>query len=305
MIGRTLLLLCAFCFGTLSGTIEEAGHQIEGVDFIYLINSDNDPEKLEAAIDQLRPYGINPYRFSAMNGWALTLEEINDLGVKFEEGMRDDLLGTCYPFNANGWVHERISVPGRTYFSYRMTRGVIARLLTHLSILQDAFDSGYTTVWVMEDDVLAVRDPCLMSGYVEKLDALVGSDGWDILYTDQDMIDSVTGERVPCLSYGIRANFTPQDPSHCTERVALSEDFWQVGARFGAYSYLIRRSGMEKILNFLKKYAVFLPIDMELPLPADIRLFTVTQDVVSAECSAPSDHFIWRRAFVNPHKPSW
>ena len=286
MIGRTLLLLCAFCFGTLSGTIEEAGHQIEGVDFIYLINSDNDPEKLEAAIDQLRPYGINPYRFSAMNGWALTLEEINDLGVKFEEGMRDDLLGTCYPFNANGWVHERISVPGRTYFSYRMTRGVIARLLTHLSILQDAFDSGYATVWIMEDDLFVVRDPRLMSGYLEALDALVGADGWDILYTDQDTIDGATGASVPCLSYAARPNFTPQDPGRCAKRVAISEDFRQVGARYGAYSYLIRRSGMEKILNFFKKYALFLPIDRELPLPDDIRLFTVTQDVVSAQGGA-------------------
>lgn len=31
-------------------------------------------------------------------------------------------------------------------------------MLSHLSVLKDALDSGYETIWVMEDDIHIIQD---------------------------------------------------------------------------------------------------------------------------------------------------
>jgi hypothetical protein len=42
---------------------------LRNIDFIYMINLDQRPEKWKLSVDQLAPYGITPCRFSAVNGW--------------------------------------------------------------------------------------------------------------------------------------------------------------------------------------------------------------------------------------------
>ena len=53
-----------------------SGHQIRNIDFIYMINLDERPEKFQTCIERLAPYEIDPYRFSAVNGWRLSLDQI-------------------------------------------------------------------------------------------------------------------------------------------------------------------------------------------------------------------------------------
>lgn len=53
---------------------------------------------------------------------------------------------------------------------------------------------------------------------------------------------------------------------------------------------IIRRSGMKKILDFIKNGQVFLPYDMEFCLPDNIRMFTVKDDIVSTQIKALSDN---------------
>ena len=38
------------------------------IDFIYVINLDKRPERYEQTLRALEPFGITPYRFSAVNG---------------------------------------------------------------------------------------------------------------------------------------------------------------------------------------------------------------------------------------------
>ena len=64
-------------------------HTMRGVDFIYMINLDQRPEKFDKCVQQLHPFNIYPYRFSAVNGWELTLETVNSIGVKYEPSYRD------------------------------------------------------------------------------------------------------------------------------------------------------------------------------------------------------------------------
>lgn len=269
---------------------KSGSHQMRNIDFIYMINLDERPEKYLASLQQLAPYHISPCRFSAVNGWNLSLEAINEIGVKYESWMQNEKLGTTYSIENNGKEsHELLQTIGKTYFCHCMPLGSIGIVLSHLSILQDAMDSDYQTIWVMEDDIEIIRDPQILSDLIDELDALVGKDGWDILFTDQDT-KAQDGNYVPCFSYAWRPNFIPRHPEKFAERSVIHPNFSRVGARYGAYSMIVRRSGMKKILNFLKNYHVFLPYDMEFTQPPNIRLFTVTQDVVSTMPMALSDN---------------
>jgi len=272
-------------------TDTSGNHQMKNIDFIYTINLDRRPEKFESCIKQLHPHGIFPYRFSAVNGWELSFETIQQLGVIYSPDMKtNNLWGTCYLPEHNGKpYHEIMHVPGRTYFSHCLSRGAIGIVLSHLSILQHAYDSGFNTIWVMEDDIELLQNPHLLSTAIDKLDALVGKHGWDILFTDRDTKNQ-KGEYVPCTAFARKPNFTPRHQERFRIRYEVSPDFQKIGARYGAYSMIIRRSGMKKILDFIKTYKVFLPYDMEFYLPNDIRLYAVTKDIVSTQIKAPSDN---------------
>lgn len=276
---------------------KEEGHSMKNIDFIYMINLDERPEKFRITAERFAPYGIVPYRFSAVNGWKLPLEVINDIGVKYGSWMRLEnkggygyMWGTYYSLDKGGEpTHEIVQVPGRTYFSHCMSRGAIGIVMSHLSILQDADLCGYETIWVLEDDVEILQDPHCLSSLIEKLDQLVGVDGWDILFTDRDTKNK-QGQHVPASGCAWRLNFTPEDLPRFYRKEAISGDFRKVGARFGAYSMIIRKSGIRKLLDFFKTYQVFLPIDIDYAMPPDIRLYTLLYDVVSPWCSASSDN---------------
>lgn len=295
---RLLILILLPFFGTLFAGVEdylktplnkEGPYQMKNIDFIYMINLDERPEKYIHSFNELAPYGITPYRFSAVNGWKLSLEDLNEIGIKYEPWMQQGLMGTCYLPEDHGQPHHEIMhVMDRNYFCHCMSPGAIGINLSHLSILKDAYESGYETIWVMEDDIEVIRDPYLLSDLIEKLDVLVGKEGWDFLFTDLDTKNK-DGVHVPCLAYAKRPNFHCYNPQRFCERYDISPDLRKIGARYGAYSMIVRRSGMEKMLNFLRA-GIFLPYDMEYTLPDDIRMYTVREDVVSTQPNAFSDN---------------
>ncbi len=265
-------------------------HTIKNIDFIYMINLDQRPEKFASCVKQLAPYGINPYRFSAVNGWELPLETINKLGVKYNPStMKPNLMGTCYqPENNGKYHHETIQVKERNYFGHHMAHGTIGIVLSHLSVLYDAYKSNHKRIWVMEDDIEIKKDPNLLSSLIDELTALVG-DGWDILFTDKDTKDK-KGNYVTCLSYAPRPNFSPSDEGKFAGRIKVNEKFMRIGARYGAYSMIIQQSGITKILDFFTSYNIFLPYDMDFYLPEGIRMYTVIDDIVSTQPNALSDN---------------
>ncbi len=265
-------------------------HSYKNIDFIYLINLDQRPEKLHNCLAQLHPYHIYPYRFSAVNGWELPIEAIDNIGVKYESWMEKGIWGTSY-IKKNGELfqqHEIMHIPGKTYFVHCMGRGTIGIALSHLSILKDAYDSGYETIWVMEDDIDVMSDPTVIPLLIDKLDTLVGKQEWDILFTDIDFRNK-EGNYVPCSGYAPRPNFNPDQPERFARREDISEDFTRIGARFGAHSMIIRRSGLTKLLEFFHQYSVFLPYDMDFILPPNIKLYCLKYDIISQLTRAISD----------------
>lgn len=270
---------------------KSGSHSIRNVDFIYMINLDQRPEKYSFSLNQLTPYGINPFRFSAVNGWELSFADIDDVGLKFSPEMEGGFMGTCYPSYMNFEPsHEIIQNYDQTYFCHCLSRGAIGIVLSHLSILQDAYDSGYQTIWVMEDDIEVLRDPRILSDLIDKLDQTVGSNNWDVLFTDRDIRDS-NGIPKACYWAAKRpdgARFLLVN--NFAERTHVGDDFIKIGARWGAHSMILRRSGIRKLLQFFKAHQIFLPYDMDYILPPGIKLFTVAHDVVSNFPKSVSDN---------------
>lgn len=295
-----LFLFLVFLMGGLHADVldhlkpvqnKSAAYSMRNVDFIYMINLDQRPEKLKASLDQLAPYGIYPCRFSAVNGWELSLEAINDVGLKFSPGMATGILGTCYLPDGNFEPsHQGISNYGQTYFCHCMARGAIGIALSHISVLQDALDSGYETIWVMEDDIQVIRDPRTLSEMIDKLDLLVGAGNWDILFTDRDIRDA-NGQYATTYWAGKRPDylvFTKENDY--AQKKQVSPEFLKIGARSGAHSMLLRRSGIQKLLRFFYAHQIFFPYDMDYILPRGINLYTVADDIVSNLPKAPSDN---------------
>ncbi len=295
---KILFLFFSLSINPISANVEthlkkivgkSGNHKIKNIDFIYMINLDKRPEKFARCKEQLSKYNIEPFRFSAVNGWELPMETINDVGVKYETWMAKDLWGTYYSPDKGEFQHEIMNVKGRTYFCHCTVRGPIGINLSHLSILKDALDSKYNTIWVMEDDIQIIKDPHKISSLIDKLDNLVGKKGWDILFTDKDAKDR-NGNYVVCLSYAKRPNFSPLHPERFAVRKQIDSDFIKIGARYGAHSMIIRKSGIQKLLKFFCKYSLFLPYDMDFTMPDDIHLYTVTDDIVSNQPGALSDN---------------
>jgi len=271
-------------------------HHMKNIDFIYMINLDRRPERYEDSLIRLKPYGIHPYRFSAVDGAELSIDVINDVGLKYEPWMKANIMGTYYYADENGTIqhaHEIIHDPHKTYFGHCVAKAPIAIMLSHLSVLQDANDSGYETIWVLEDDFEIIRNPLVLSELIDEMDALVGKEGWDVLFTDRDQ-KKQNGEYNPCYWHANRPNFTPWNINIFAQRETINDRFQKIGARWGSHSMILRRSGIEKILNFVKVYRIFFPYDMDYIFPssidADIRLYTILDDVVSNQPDSISDN---------------
>ncbi|HSX11026.1 MAG TPA: glycosyltransferase family 25 protein [Chlamydiales bacterium] len=260
------------------------GHQMPGIDFIYMINLDQRPEKFARSLEELLPFGIVPYRFSAVNGWELTVEAINEVGLKFRPGMTA-LMATSFPPGGRDLrSHAFMSQYGKAYFCHGMARGTIGCALSHISVLKDAWESGYETIWVMEDDIEVLEDPTLIPDLINRLDQLVGRENWDVLFTDQD-IRTGPGEYVRASGAAKRPDMDCSLAERTSEKYTIdcqiSPDFRKIGARFGAHSMIIRRSGIKKLLDFALEHEIFLPYDMDNYLMPNISRYSLTSDVVS------------------------
>lgn len=274
-------------------------HKMKNIDFIYLINLDQREEKLQNCLEQLNPFGIYPYRFSAVNGWELTLEQINDVGLKFAPGMKKGIMATSYLTEDFSPTHNETSKHGQTYFCHCTARGTIGIFLSHASILQDAYDSGYETIWVMEDDIEVMQDPTKISKRIKQLDKCVGKDNWDILFTDKD-IRNAHGKYESCDAAAKLPDFRPKKTNDYAKRKKVGKHFLEVGARFGCTSMIYRRSGIKKVLKFIKKHSMFLPIDMTYILPKDIKIYSLRKDIVTNLTGSLSDNGV--EGYLNKKK---
>jgi GR25 family glycosyltransferase involved in LPS biosynthesis len=261
--------------------------QIKNIDFIYLINLDKRTDRLEASQKQLFSYNIHPYRFSAVYGKQLSLEELNSIGLRFTLNMNMHQW-VFTPSASQGLKSDflRTDSDGKVFFSRYTNLGNIGCAFSHLSILQDAFEAGYEVIWVMEDDILINDDPHKLTQLINKLDALTEK-SWDILYTDPDEFkDCIEIEKD--FWWEPRPDFPCANRSDFCKRSIISEDFIKIGSRTRTHSMILKRSGIKKILDHIKYHGLFFPYDHEIGFVEGIQLYMLRYPLVSWMVS-PSD----------------
>ena len=266
--------------------LKEQLGQIDGIDAIYLINLDQRTKRRDRCLQQLRPYGIVPERFSAIYGWEISQEAFDEVGLKFlpPMGFLFDRRVFFRP-SSHQDVGERLneSSYGRTCVNIFTIAGAIGCALSHLSCLQDAFDRGLETVWILEDDFTVFQNPRYLTYFMGKLDQIVGKEGWDLLYTDNHHIFPlregkyfhVRPDRLPIL--------------HAYENFLVGDDFIQINGRAELHSTLYRRCGMKKILEYFHHFGIFHPIDIELYSIPDLRMYNLRSEIVGHGGSTQSD----------------
>jgi len=291
-----LIFITSLCHAKLEDHFRKIEHRnqcnpIEHIDFIYLINLDRRPDRLQSALAQLAWFGISPCRFPAVDGLDLSADVLNDIGLKFSPGMQ---MGVPVKYvSADGnWkaAFPDESFYGKTCFYQFTNQGAIGCTLSHLSVLQDAYDAGYETIWVLEDDLGIYGHPQFLSERIEELDRLVGKEGWDILYTDLDSYDGsiyVDGRNdfqsdlKGSLHFLWRPDRSFNDTTSFRKRTILSNHILQIGSRARTHSMVIRRLGIRKILEFEKRCGIYTNIDHEIALVPGIRLFSLRYPLIS------------------------
>ncbi len=260
-------------------TVERScsGLQIKNIDETYLINLDQRPRKLQYMHDQLSPYSIRPSRLPAIYGWGLSLRQMQDVALTFQPGMdggEQKVYKPCLrpleprtaPLDATHY--------GQACFHPRLTPGAIGCMLSHLSILQDALERGHQTIWILEDDARVQENPHLLSSRISELDALTNGE-WDILYTDdRTWFEPFTPGTV------WRPDLPDLQVEPLYEHTRIGDSFYQIGGRCQAHSYIVRQSGMKKILGFLKERGMFMAYDVEIAFIPEIKLYSLKQEVV-------------------------
>jgi len=193
IISKSLFLCFLFIFSLDAGvehcfkaaTNKPEPNGIENIDFIYVINLDQRPERFQRTQKVLLNFGIHPYRFSAVNGWELPVTALTDLGVFYEPWMPQGTLCTVYRIvDGKDYVsNEIMKEEGIAYYCHCLSRGAIGCLLSHLSVLQDAYDSGYNTAWIMEDDIKVISNPHELSYFLDVLNQQ--NPDWDVFFLVQ------------------------------------------------------------------------------------------------------------------------
>ncbi len=218
---------------------------IEMIDCIYVINLDERMQKWDRMVQLFDQRGLHGNRVGGINGWRLS------------EEIQAELAGP-YPVHMRG--------------------GQLGCLLSHLSIIQDAFERNFDVIWVCEDDIEFLEDVRIIPELLINLYQI--DPDWEVFYTDVDSKNS-QGIRVPSLG----SNFRPDQPhpplSYYTQKEVLDNDLTRIRQRFGMYSVIISRNGIKKILDYFTHMYLWSPIDIDIHYIPNIREYSATRDIVS------------------------
>jgi GR25 family glycosyltransferase involved in LPS biosynthesis len=240
--------------------ISELDSGMAGIDCIYVINLDDRPKKWKMMQDILNGFHLRANRVPAVNGWALT------------KRAKNALLGS----------YRRRA---------RMNGGQIGCLLSHVSIMKDAYNRGFEKIWIMEDDIRFNESPQVLPALLEELTQL--DPGWDVFYTDTDAwrklnIDATTLRK----DNFFRPDQTYHSFDFYASRDRISSNILTMRHRHGLYSYVVSKKGIEKLLNYFNHTYIWSAIDYDIHYIPCIRQYAFSRemtypDVMISDTSKP------------------
>ena len=177
------------------------------IDFIYVINLATDSNYIYQKVGDLNfKDAIGFYEFPAVNGWDLV------------EGKID----SPYQFKEASWwkLPDNPKEPNNDWWSRNLTPGEIGCTLSHYSIIEGAYNSGYENVLILEEDFK------VMDHYEKfpefELNHL--NDDYSICYLGRSALDKDNEE-------------------------VINEAIVRCGYTFNTHAYVISRKGMKEILD--------------------------------------------------------
>lgn len=218
---------------------------------MYVINLDRRPERLAHFMKEFNAKGLRPNRVKAVDGQNLLYSTV-----------------------------KKISGP----YAPKMRPGQYGCLLSHLAIYKDAYERGFSRIWILEDDTIIRLDMDVIPSLLSSLTTI--DPDWDIFYTDTDSRSSDGGYHRPD---GIPSR--PDQPKlsamFLSQRRMISENLWRIRSRWGCYSYILSRKGIEKVYNYFAHVYLFSPIDVDLHIIPTIRQYTAAEDIITNPRSTP------------------
>ena len=226
---------------------------INNIDCIYVVNLDCRLQKWIELRDGFNSYGIHVNRVDAINGWQLS---------------KDDMQVLCgnYPVRLRG--------------------GQIGCILSHVSALQDSFKRGFNVIWICEDDIQIYENPHQLDQLISKLSEI--DPEWDILYTDPDSKNCL-GRTVISIGSDFRPDFSHKTLNYYTARRVIDKDFIAINQRFGCYSLILSKKGIEKVLRHFLNCYLWTAYDIDIHYTPEVRQYCIRRDLVSINWEKPSD----------------
>lgn len=222
--------------------ITETASGLAPIDCIYVINLDERPEKWQHMKSIFKEKGLHGNRVSAINGW-----------------------------NLPSVVKQELKGPYKTLLS----AGHIGCLLSHISVIKNAYDKNFKLIWILEDDVDIIGDIKLLPKFLQQL--YLFDPNWDIFYTDKDARNR-QGEYVQSLNVNPRPDQIIAPLEYFLEKIPICKDIMLIRNRFGTHSMLISRNGIEKILYYFTHVYLWMPIDIDIHYIPHIREYSTIED---------------------------
>ncbi|MFZ4772398.1 MAG: glycosyltransferase family 25 protein [Chlamydiia bacterium] len=238
---------------TKSVEVVEKDSGISSVDCIYVINLDNRTERWKRVRKLFEERGIRVNRFSAVNGHAMSSEELDQVTNHNPKGLK---------------------------------KGEIGVFLSHVSILQDAWEKGFETIWICEDDVRFVEDLTRLEKLICHLRVL--DPNWDVLFTDAESRSS-EGVIITHDVLDLRPEERHTFDFRQLKKKHLTPLLDKVGRRYGAYSYLVSRRGIEKYLQYYQNRFIYSQYDHDMHYISGLRQYAPRKDYVTAIFGKESD----------------
>ncbi len=203
--------------------IAELDSGMPGINCIYVINLDARPNKWAVMQDVLHGFDLRANRVSSVKDWVLNKAE------------KDQLLASYRTICA-------------------MNGRQIGCLLSHISIMQDAYKRGFEKIWILEDDTDFNETPQALPALLEELTQL--DPGWDVFYTDTDAWRGnrrVVAKTFPKQNY-FRPDQTYAPFTFYAEKWRLILNILGIRHRYGLHSYVVSRARNRKNIGLFYPY---------------------------------------------------
>lgn len=230
----------------------------KAIDQIYVLNLDVRYERWVNTQKQFEVLGIYPQRVSGINGWVMDRKKMKAIYRNFIQKPYDKYL----------------------------TPGQLGCFLSHLSILNNAFQNQYKCIWVMEDDVLVLENPRELDTIVSSIKKL--DPEWDVLFTDENSKGNSIDESWTIETFsGNNFNYSlVRDPKFSPLE---NEEFKRIEYRLGTHSMIISDRGIKKLLDYFQSIKISFPIDIQMHCCPNKHFYVSKKEYVTNDKRNTSD----------------